>query len=68
MKFSFTDMMGTISLGTRTLKQVSTVGVLIQKEDRDGINTSEQLKLSKNYREVGSEKFSFFKWNIGSVF
>jgi len=70
MKLSFKSIMGTILCGSRTQREVSATGVSITKEDRTFLNTSDQLMLSKEVREGGSDNFSFFQSDgkIGSEF
>ena len=70
MKVSFTTMMGAIPRGMRTAADVSAAGVSVKKERRSALSSSDQIKLSRNAREGGSEVFTFFETDgsIGSDF
>ena len=70
MKVSFTNMMGVVPRGMRTVADVSATGVLVKKEKRSALSLSDQIKPSRNARDRGSEIFTFFRTNetVGSSF
>ena len=61
---NFTSLLGVIPRGTCTIQKETATGVSVKKELRTKLSTSDQLKLSKQVREGGSDKFSFFKTTI----
>ena len=70
MKLSFSNLLGAIPRGVHTVHNVTNTGVLIKKEDRRNIKTSELLPLASDAQEGGKYKFWFFKTNgqLGSKF
>ena len=67
---NFASLLGVIPKGACTIQEVTTAGVSVKKELRTKLSNSDQLKLSKQAKEGGSDKFSFFETtgSIGSDF
>ena len=55
-----TDLLGKAPSKARNIEDVQSTGVLVRKEKKDVLSTSDRLKLSKSAREGGSENFTFF--------
>ena len=60
MKFSFKSLLGTVTRGARTIREVVAAGVPVKKEERQNLSTSDELKLVKTSKEGGTCKFTFF--------
>ena len=58
---NFASLLGVIPRIAHTIQEVTTAGVSVKKELRTKLGTSDQLKLSKQGREGGSDEFSFFE-------
>jgi len=61
--FSFKHLMGSVPKSGRTETEVQATAVMVKKEDRIALASSDRLKISKAARGGGRETFTFFKMN-----
>ena len=58
---SFKSLLDVIPRGARTVREVSSAGVSVKRNDRASLSTSDKLKLAKVARDGGENTFIFFE-------